>query len=148
MKLAIVTVLAMLSAPALAETPSTPHALYRFDISIAGLDHDPATYSVFLEENVDGQVSTGANIPLATGTTTFREQTGLNMHFKFHLRDKIVVLEGDVELSTPTGGAVFHRVRAQGVVPINPGTPATFTSLYDITSHHRYEVSVTASRLL
>ncbi len=146
-----------IAAPPPPAPPPPQASIYRFDVAITGLDASakPSTYTLVLEESSHGGLSTGANIPLVAPnqSSATRQDVGLKLSFRYTLRGAVVVLEGEVEVSSadpPTAAtaATLHRIRAESVVPITAGTPALFSSLVDITSHRRYEVTVTAQRLL
>lgn len=143
-----------------------PRSVFRIDVSVTGLDDaraaTPATYTLMLQENTPGVISTGANVPLqvtaggasgAAGTSVARQDVGLRLHFNYTMRAEVVVLSGDVEMSSAVpsatpGPVTLHRLRAESVVPITPGTPVLFSSVYDLTSHRRYEITVNARRML
>lgn len=141
--------------------PSPPRPVYRFDVTITGVDQDPrapaATFALNLEENQRGGFSTGSNVPLTTGNASpgaavARQDVGLNVHFSFVLRGSTPVVSGNVELSSvDAGGAgpsTIHRFRVEGFAAVAPGSPAMFASLYDLTTRRRYEVTIGARRLL
>lgn len=141
--------------------PSPPRSLYRIEVTITGLEDGahpaPATYSLVLQENQSGMVSTGANVPLVTGSGSnqiaARQDVGLNLRLSYSLRGETVLLSGQVEMSsvdaaTGASPAVIHRMRADGVVAVAPGAPAVLASVYDLGTHRRCEVTVAARRLL
>jgi len=153
--------LAAVVTPAFADNApaATPPAatIYRFEVSITGIEQDPkaapATYTLTLQENTTGLVSTGANIAMTSGQNATRQNVGLDIKMSYTLRNGVVVLSGDLEMSaveaTQTNGAPnIHRVRAENVIPITGTSPTLFTSVYDVVSHRRYEVNVSAKKLL
>lgn len=151
--------------------PEPPRSVYRIEVSVTGLDENaraaPATYVVNLLENQAGTVASGANVPLgplpvgSAGSGTLgvpggaspRQDVGLTIHLAYSLRGSVVLVTGGVEISSadapgPGTAATIHRVRVEGVTPVTPGTPAVFGSVYDLASHRRYEVTLTARRVL
>jgi hypothetical protein len=146
--------LAILATPAFADTApaATPApSIYRFEISITGMDPDPkaapATYTLTLQEGRAGTIATGANIALSTGQSAARQNVGLDIKMEYTLRGGTVILDGDVELTAlEPNSSTIHRVRASDTVPINGTT--LFASVYDVVSHRRYEVNVSAKKLL
>lgn len=149
------------AAPAWADPPSpaASRPVYRFDFAVTGVDDgpraSPATYTLVLQENQTGHVSTGTNIalgPTPAGGAAPRMDVGLNLHFSFAQRGTALLLSGGFELSTAdaagAGPVSIHRVRSESVVAVSPGTPALVTSVYDLTSHRRYEVTVSAQRVM
>ena len=165
------SVTALLTAPALAvvAAPSAPAptasavspataSFYRFEVSIAGIDEGPkagaATYTLVAEESQRAELRSGWNIPYASATgVTSRQQLGLGIELGYTLRGATVVVEGDVEIqgvdpASPAGSPTWRRVSARSVVPLVAGQPTQFASVYDIASKHRYEVTITAKRVL
>ncbi len=151
-------VVAAPSAPApAAATPATA-SFYRFDVSITGIDEGPkagaATYTLVAEEGQRAELRSGWNIPYASATgVTSRQQLGLGIELGYTLRGATVVLEGDVEIqgvdpASPAGSPTWRRVSARSAVPLVAGQPTLFASVYDIASKHRYEVTITAKRVL
>lgn len=149
----------LVAAPAHADPPApAARPVYRFDFTVVGLDDarsGPATYTLVLQENQTGHVSTGTNIALgsgASGSAAPRMDVGLNLRFSFERRGAALLLSGGFELSTAdaTGGGPVsvRRVRSESVVAVTPGTPALLTSVHDVASHRRYEVTVSAQRVL
>jgi hypothetical protein len=149
-----------LAAPSMATPPAAPvaaPAFYRLDVSISGVDDapkpQPIAYTLLLEENQKESIHTGWNIPYSTGSnTTMRQSLGLSMNFELALRGGTPVLEGEVEMelvepNSPASSPVWHQVKAQSAVPVVQGQPTLFTSVYDIASKRRYEVTVTAKRV-
>lgn len=140
------------TSPAASGVPS----VYRFDVAVTGADptqKSPVTYTLVLEEDHGGEISTGSVIPLTNAPTSARESVGLSVHLHYSVRGGIVLLDGEFEMSSVDpvagpGGATIHRVKASGIVPITPGAPALLTSANDVVSHRHYEVSVTAQKLL
>jgi hypothetical protein len=144
----------LLAAPALADSATPPGSIYRFDIAISGMESDPkaapATYTLTLEENRGGKFGTGANISISSN---MRQNVGLDFEGKFSLRGTTVVFDGDMQLTsieptTTNGATTLHRVHAANVVPISGTAPTLFASVYDTVSHRRYEVNITAKKLL
>src|SRR6516164_8384283 len=105
--LASILVLALSHAASAAPTPPTPtpppaRAIHRFDVAVSGLDEGghPATYTLILQENNTGELATGTNVPMNTGTTPSpRMDVGLKIRLNYTLRGSVVVVEGDLELS-------------------------------------------------
>lgn len=157
---ALAAALVLSSRVAAADPPAAaPRSLYRFDVTITGLEAGPhaapATYTIVLTENQTGDVATGANVPLgpAGASAVARQDVGLNLRLSYTLRGETVLLAGQVEVSSAEAGAAgaaatIHRMRADGVAPITPGTPALFSSVYDLATRRRCDVTVSARRLL
>ncbi len=159
---ALSTAVVLASSAALADPPppDAPRSIYRFDVSVTGVEEGPraapATYTLILRENQMGSASTGANIALGAAGGAGpapRQDVGLSLRFTYTLRGEVALLTGYVELSSVEpasgGGAVtLHRVHVDGVAPVTPGTPALLGSVYDLSTRRRYEVTVTARRLM
>jgi hypothetical protein len=149
-------------APRATEAPEPPRAIYRLEFTLHRPD-DPAnarlaTYTITLEERHPGSVSIGANVPLSATAPTnanasaSRVDVGLMLRASFVVRGNVVVVTGEAEMSTaepsPTTAPTIHRVRADGVVPVTPGHPASFTTLTDPGTRRPYEITVNATRVL
>ncbi|HTR52520.1 MAG TPA: hypothetical protein VMJ10_17520 [Kofleriaceae bacterium] len=146
--------LAALCSPALAGPPP-PSSVYRFDVTITGLDSKPATYTLMLGENQRGTVESGSNIPYATSsTTTSRESLGMKLEMSYQPQAGVLVVAGGFDLtaldaSGSTANPTWRRVGAHDmIIPVTPGKPTLFTNIYDTTAHKTYEVTVTATKLL
>jgi len=156
---ALSAALLLASSTAAADPPAAaPRSLYRFDVTITGLEDGPraapATYTIVLTENQSGAVASGDNVslgPSAAGAVA-RQDVGLSLRLSYSLRGETVLLAGLVEVSSAVSGgggaATIHRMRADGVTPITPGTPALFSSVYDPVTRRRCDVTVSARRLL
>lgn len=145
-----------------ARAPDAPRSVYRLDVSITGIEEGAraaaATYVIMVEEHQTGGLSTGANVPLVgSGSSTApmspRQDVGLSLRFSYELRGQVLLVTGNVEMSSvePSSSPApvsIHHLRAEGVTAVTPGTPTLFTSIYDIQSHRRYEVTINARRVL
>jgi hypothetical protein len=147
------------SADSAAPAPApAPLSVYRFDVSITNLDTDPkappATYSVVLDDEKSGTLEAGANVPLSPATGGM-QATRMNIGVKLGLRYRTapagaIVVNGDFELTTADSASSFHRIRAEGATAIASGTasPTQLASVYDPQTHRRYDITVTAHRVL
>jgi hypothetical protein len=147
----------LLAAPAVADSATPPPSIYRFDISITGAEADPmaapATYTITIDENHSGRVGTGANIALGGANSNTRQNVGLDMKISYSLRGTTVVLAGNLELtsvepSSTNGATTIHRTGAESTIAITGTAPTLFTSVYDVVSHRRLEVNITAKKVL
>jgi hypothetical protein len=150
-------ILAVLSSTALAAPvqPTPTVSVYRFDVSIAGIEPSPATYTLILAEDRPGQVHSGPNIAYVSGSAgaVQREQLGVDLGLRYVERNGVLLVEGDFSMRSvvaPTGPNPSWAKVGVGdvVVPVTPGKPTLFTSVYDLAAHKRYEVTVTAQRVL
>ncbi len=154
--------LALSSGVAHADPPEAMRLVHRFDVSVTTLEDGahatPATYTLILQENQPGTVAVGANVPLVVapggGVAAPRQDVGLTLHFSYAMRGAVVLLSGSVEMTSvdasagTTGARTIHRVRAEGVTPVTPGTDALFSRIDDVAGHRHYEITVAARRLL
>ncbi|HEY1814577.1 MAG TPA: hypothetical protein VGG74_19630 [Kofleriaceae bacterium] len=154
-------VTALLCSPALAAPGSSPPpqaappSVYRFDVSVAGIDATPATYTMVLAENRRGELSSGTNIayPTAAGATS-REQLGMELELSYANHNGVLFVEGEFEMSAlvPSAGTsspTWGRLHVKDlVVPVSPGKPTLLTSVYDVSVHRRYDVTITAQKLI
>ena len=154
--------LALSSGVAAADPPEATRSVHRLDVSVTTLDDGahaaPATYTLILQENQTGTVSVGANVPLVVapggGAAAPRQDVGLTVHLSYSMRGAVVLVAGSVEMTSVDGSAAtsgartIHRVRAEGVTPVTPGTDALFSRIDDVAGHRHYEITVAARRLL
>ena len=147
--------LAALCSPALAGPPPMPASVYRFDVTITGLDAKPATYTMMIGENLQGHVQSGSNISFATSsTTTARENLGVTIDLAYQQHAGVLIVDGGFEITAldPSGSVsnpTWRRVGAHDmIVPVTAGKPTLFANIYDTTAHKTYEVTVTATKLL
>jgi len=149
-------IVAMLCSPALAAPPGglpPPSSVYRFDVSITGLDTTPATYALVLAEAQQGRIESGANIPYPGASGVSRELLGMELKMTYVQRGSVLLLEGDFDVkslgASGANGPTWNDLRADGLVmPITVGKPMLLTSVYDVAAHRRYEVTITAQRVL
>jgi hypothetical protein len=144
--------------PGVAHSAEPTPTFYQLEVAIAGIDTGPqakpSTFTMMLTEGEKETIHTGWNVPYsAGGNSVQREQLGLSLIFRYTTHGTALVLDGEVELTsgdqtTPATSPTWHQLRAQGAIPMVVGTPTLFTSVYDIASKHRYEVTVTAKRLM
>lgn len=135
--------------------PPAPASFYRFDVSIAGVDASPVTYTLVLGEDRPGILRTGPNIPLAAASGSWsREQLGMDLDLSYMQHGGVLLVEGEFGISalvSPPSAAkpTWGRLEAKNLfVPVTPGKPTQLASLYDVTTHRRYEVTVTAQRVM
>ena len=144
------------TAPSPSTAPKALGQLYSFEVTIRGIDADPntfATYSFVLPERAHASLSSDDNVPISSAANgpAMRENVGVKLDATFEQQGKLLMLDGNVEISSvdpasPAGARVVHRVRAHDMAPITPDTPSLFASIYDITTHRHYEVTVLAKK--
>jgi hypothetical protein len=153
---ATLPLVALLSSTALAApAPTPPASVYRFDVSVAGIDVSPATYTLLLAEDTRGKLHSGPNIPYVGGSpvASMRENLGMDLELRYEGRNGMLLVDGSFWMRTvvvPTSpNPSWSQVHVQDVVvPVTPGKPTLFTSVYDLAAHKRYEVTLTAQRVL
>jgi hypothetical protein len=159
-KTLVLAAIALAGATASADSaaPAPPSlSVYRFDVSISNLDSDPkappATYSLVLEDGKGGSFEAGANVPLSAATATL-QASRMDIGVKLSLRYRAapagaIVVNGNFELMTAETSTTFHRIRAEGATAIAANAGAVqLASVYDPQTHKRYDIMVTAHRVL
>ena len=153
-------VLAILSSTALASaaapaTPPPPASVYRFDITITGIETTPATYTMLLAEDIRGKLHSGPNIPYVGGApvASMREQLGMDLDLRYVDHGGTLLVDGSFGMRSvvvPTSAnPSWSKVDVDDVVvPVTPGKSSLFTSVYDLAAHKRYEVTLTAQRVM
>lgn len=135
--------------------PPAPASVYRFDVAVTGIDASPATYTMLLAENRPSELRSGTNVPFPAPGGVAREQLGMRLELSYAQHGNLLLVEGGFDMSAlvpnaaGTGAPTWGRLEAKDlVVPVTPGKPAVFASLYDVATHHRYEVTITAHRAM
>jgi len=155
-------VLLLLCSPAIAAppTPGTPApgpaSIYRFDVSVTGIDAAPATYTMIVAEDRQSKLRSGPNIayPAGGSSATQREQLGMELELSYSQHAGVLLVEGDFGMtslvpSAGTSSPTWEQLQVRDLVaPVTPGKPTLLTSVYDIATHRRYEVTITAQRLI
>ncbi len=127
------------------------HHMYRFDFVVTTADAGkPATsssYTLSLEEHQRGEVHVGSNIALTPSNA--RQDVGLRLRCDYRFAGGDLMLSENTEISSADEGVVaIHKVSAVSEAWVVPGTPTLITSLDEPVSHKRYQVIVTATKLL
>jgi hypothetical protein len=135
------------NAAAAAEPPKAPGHVYRLDFALS----PGGAYSLTLEEQRNGEIRVGTNIPLSTTAPAPRQDVGLNLHTSFATIGDDLLLHTNLEMSSvdePGAGPVaIHRLSAAGDALVSPGKPALINSIEDPTGHKHYQLTVTATKL-
>jgi hypothetical protein len=131
--------------------PSEKSAYYRMDYVVSARDPSAAgtssAYTMVLEENRGGEVMVGSNVPLSA-TSQSRMDLGLKIHGQFsRVGENDVVVQTHVEMSSSEEASGIHKLTATTDAWVAPGQPTLVASIDDPTSHKRYQVSVTATRM-
>jgi hypothetical protein len=108
-----------------------------------------STYTLNLEEERGGDLHIGTNVPLSPNGP--RQDIGLAFHGSVTPVGEDLLLHNTVELSATeeasAGGTSVRKVVASGDAVISPGKPALVNSLEDPTTHRRFQVTVSATKL-
>jgi hypothetical protein len=136
--------------------------VYRLDYAITLHDHGkpPVTsvYALNVEEDSHGELRAGANVPLVVGTASApqsaspRQDVGVKLDCQLARAGADILLRNHVELSgvadaNEPGPRTIHRIDAHDDVVIAPGKTALVANIEEPTTHARYEVTVTATKL-
>lgn len=155
-------------AKAAARAPESRH-MYRFDYTLTTTEPDKppsnSAYSLTVEENNVGEIRLGKNVPLQTtpmgsappgaasavgsarAFSVPRQDIGLLLRCSFSLSGEDVVLKSDLELSTSDPPGTIRKVSLKGDALVSPGKPSVVSSSEDPTTHQRYQLSVTTTKL-
>jgi hypothetical protein len=126
------------------------HHVYRFDFIITTADNGkPAvssSYTLNLEERQSGEVRVGSNIVLSPSAA--RMDVGLKIWCSYRFEGADIVLREQTEMSTAEDPSTIHKVSSTSEAWVVPGTPTLVASMDEPVSHKRYQVMVTATKLL
>jgi hypothetical protein len=132
--------------------------VYRLDFAVSANDAatSPAgpsggTFTMNLEENRRGQITTGSNVAL-TPSGGARVDVGMKVKALFYMVGDDILLESDAELSSAESGApgqpsTIRKISATGEALVSPGKPTLIASAEDPQGHSHYQLMVTATKL-
>src|SRR5580658_3478464 len=95
--------LAVLASTTVAAAPaSSPPSVYRFDISIAGIDTSPATYTLLLAEDIRGELHSGPNIAYFGGSAagSLRKELGVELKLRYSEHNGTLLVDGEFRMSS------------------------------------------------
>ena len=148
-----------------AAAPSPARHVYRLDYTVSvtepGRAATTSNYVLNLEEGSGGEAHAGANVPLAMGpsSNTVRQDVGFVIRCQLTRAGNDLILHDTFELSSVELGIPLetllpdprprsiHKISAGDDAVVTPGKSALVASIDEPTSHARYEVSVTATKL-
>jgi len=122
--------------------------VYRLDFVVASIDPGKApvtsTHTLNLEEFSNGEIRMGSNIPISPQA---RQDVGLLIRSSFIPVADDLLLDSTFEMSSAEDGPAIRKLAVRGNAVVTPGKPALVASAEDPTSHKRFEVTVTATKL-
>jgi hypothetical protein len=126
--------------------------LYRMDYVVSAKESagtaTSSAYTMFVEEHHTGDLRVGANVPITSGPAPVRTDIGLKIRNQTaQLGDDAMAVQTDVEMSWTEEGNGIHKLAASSDALVLPGQPTLVASLDDPSTHKRYQVSVTATKL-
>jgi hypothetical protein len=125
--------------------------MYQLDFTIAGTnvgDTPPAgaRFTMTLEEGRPGEIISGANIPIATGST-MRTDVGLKIRATYFMAGDDLLLDSMSEISSKEDPTGIHKLTSQGQALVRAGKPALIASVDDPRGENRYQLTVLATKL-
>jgi hypothetical protein len=141
-----------------AAAPSPARHVYRLDYTVSvtepGRAATTSNYVLNIEEGSGGEAHAGANVPLAMGASgsTVRQDVGFVIRCQLTRAGNDLILHDTFELSglaepVEQGPRSIHKISAGDDAVVTPGKSTLVASIDEPTSHARYEVSVTATKL-
>jgi hypothetical protein len=135
---------------------------FRLEYSIRELEDgkrvNGRNYTLLVIEDDWGKIRVGNRVPYAasSGTQTATlyqyQDVGMNIDSRLHEQENGLVLRTSIEWSSVASGEhsnnpVFRQLRfdSQSVIP--QGKPTILGTMDDVTSTHRYEIEVTATKI-
>lgn len=147
----ILFALSLLAAQsALAEEP---RHVYRLDFTVAenepGKAASSTAYALNLGEHSTGEIKMATNIALAGPArgSTMRADVGLVLRASFAVSGDDLLVDDEVEISSPKDAQTFRKMSAKGNALVVPGQPAMVASVEDPVGHRHYQVTLTATKL-
>ncbi len=146
------------SAQVVTAPPPHPHLaasarhLYRLDFNITGTSLGTGAalagaYTMNLEENRNGEIHSGMNVPMTPGSNA-RMDVGVKIKATYALAGDELLLDTDTELSSVDEPSGVHKLTARSEAALLPGKPATMiASIDDPQGKQRYLLTVAATKL-
>jgi hypothetical protein len=147
---------------------SSDDSVYRLEFSVVeiadGKRLNSRTYVMSIANGNNGSIRVGNRVPYATSAGPTKEPASVQYQYEdvgiaidctLRERENYVLLRNvgiDIssvvkENASQVPNPVFRGARARVDVAVTPGKPTTVTSLDDVSSNHRYEVEVTATKV-
>ena len=134
---------------------------YRLEYSISELDDgkrvNGRTYALLLTEDDWGKIRVGNRVPYSTtiGTQASSIQyqdVGMNIDSRLREQENGIFLRTNLEWSSVasrenSSNPVFRQLRFDSTSVIPVGKPTVLGMMDDVTSTHRYEIEVTATKI-
>ncbi len=150
-----------------AAPPPKGRHVYRLDYALTvtepGKAATTSAYVLNIEEGSGGDLHAGANVPLVSGPSGHlspRQDVGVKLRSNLTRAGGDLILHSDVELSGVEPGIplenfdlpdprprTIHKISAGDDAVVTPGKSALVASVEEPTTHARYEVTVTATKL-
>ncbi len=137
-----------------------PFAVYRLEFAVRELQDgkrlNTRSYAMLLHEGLEwGKARVGNRVPITTGPNLFQYfNVGLNIDCRVREEEGYVLMDSTIEISSiveektvPTGNPVVREAHSEVHTAVPPGKPTVISTLDDVSSNHRYEVEVTATKV-
>lgn len=128
--------------------PVAERRVFRLDFVVSTTDASKpvssSTYTLNLEEERGGELHLGNNVALSSSA---RQDIGLKIHCEYEMVGDDLLLHNSTEMSSFDDPPSIRKIATSGDAVLVPGKLALIDSLEDPTSHRRYEVAVTATKL-
>ncbi len=132
-----------------AKTRSGQRRVYRLDFVVSAIDPGGAgansAYSLNLEEEKNGEIHVGSNVALSSQA---RMDVGLKLRCQVETLGESLLLHTSTEMSSADTTPTIHKISANGDALLSPGQSTMVASMEDPTTHKRFTVTVTATKLL
>lgn len=134
------------------DPPNAARHLYRLDFTITGTSLGTGaalagTYTMNLEENRNGEIHSGMNVPMTPGGNA-RMDVGVKLKATYALAGDELLLDTDTELSSIDDPSGVHKLTARSEAALVPGKPAAVVaSIDDPQGKKRYLLTVAATKL-
>jgi hypothetical protein len=145
--------------------PLSTYTAYRLEYSISELDDgkrvNGRTYTLLVTEDDWGKIRIGNRVPYSTASlgpsgapvsSIQYQDVGMNIDSRLREQETGFFLVTHVEWSSiasreNSNNPVFRQLRFDSTSVIPPGKPTVLGTMDDVTSTHRYEIEVTATKI-
>ena len=148
--------------PRVIEKAIKPLSVYRLEFTVreveGGKQLNSRAYTMSVQDGDTGSIRVGNRVPYSVGKDQFQYyEVGINIDCRLRERENYVLLDNaSIEISSivkddstaaGTLNPVIRQARARVDAAVTPGKPTMVTTLDDVSSNHRYEVEVTATKV-
>ncbi len=133
---------------------SKPDPTYKIAFSIREVEDgkrlNDRNYSLLVADDKSGRIRIGNKVPVIVGPKEIRyEDVGMNIDCRLRARENGVLMDLTVQLSSvvkPEDTPVIRNETSSLAAFVPLGKPTMVSTIDDVSTNHRYEIEVTATK--